>query len=260
MAVRMRLTRPGVYVYRGWVFTMATARYSLFATPVLALGALGCILLVSPPSGGAHCRFRGVETSCGTCLAERCQPQIDAICIDDPSAALPVVEQCAAASDDACNRIPSSDAGTCLKARCRASCFTKLGKSGTDCEESFLAPELACSCHVSAHPTDLECSKVTYPRTRCCAPAGWPGAALSCTCNAVACVPGTGGCICTLTDNLAADTAPDCNGTHCCAVEDRCQCRPRECSGGEKEVPTCNRDALSCPIGTMEVASCSTRQ
>ena len=239
---------------------MASASPSIFVIPFLAAGAIGCIVLVHPEAGGAHCQLRGAETDCGRCLAERCSAEIDAICIDDPAGALPAVEQCAAASDAACGKIPASDAGTCLATRCRATCFEKSGKSLTRCEESFLAPDLACSCRAAGATNDVRCEKSLYPHARCCAPPGWPSPGFQCTCNSAACVPGTGGCICTLSDNVEPDTASECKSTYCCATRDLCQCRDRECSGGEQEVARCNLDALACPIGTAEVASCSIRQ
>ncbi len=239
---------------------MASARPSIFVIPILAACAIGCIVLVSPDVGGAHCRLRGAETDCGRCLAERCQAEIDAICIDDGAGVLPVVEQCAAAGDAACGAVPSSAVASCLATRCRATCFEKRGASVTRCEESFLAPDLACSCRASGAVNDVRCEKSIYPHARCCAPPGWPSAALQCTCNSAACVPGTGGCICTLSDNLDRDTASQCSGKHCCATRDHCQCRERECSGGEIERASCSLDALVCPIGTVEVASCSIRQ
>jgi hypothetical protein len=240
---------------------MATARHLLLGAMLFASGAASCILLVSPPSGtGAHCGFRGAETACGACLKERCQAPIDAICLDDPAGVLPVLEQCAATGDEACGRLPPSDVATCTTASCAAYCSPRTGTSATRCEESFFAPALACSCQTSGLATDLDCSKRTFPRARCCAPPGWPGAGLRCACDAVACVSSTAGCICTLTDNLDTNTAAECTGTHCCALQDRCECRPRACSGAEREVLACNTAALRCPPNTTEVESCSIRR
>lgn len=228
---------------------------------LLASGAASCVLLVTPdPASGAHCGFGGAETGCGACLKERCQSAIDAVCLDDPAGVLPVLEQCAAAGDDACGRLPASAVATCATGRCGAYCAAKSGTSATRCEESFFAPGLACSCQSEGRATDLDCSKRTFPGARCCAPQGWPGAALQCSCNAVACVPSTAGCICTLTDNLDSNTADECKGAHCCAIEDRCECRARVCSGGEREVAACNSAALHCPLDTSEVESCSIRR
>jgi len=230
---------------------------------LFASGAASCVLLVSPTSGGAHCGFRGADTACGACLKERCQSAIDAICLDDPAGVLTVLEQCAAAGDDACARLPSSPVATCTTTSCAGFCSPKSGTSTTRCEESFLAPGLACSCQTEGAATELDCATRTFPRARCCAPAGWPGAALRCACDAVACVSTTAGCICTLTDNLVSDTSAECKRTpetHCCAIEERCECRQRACSGAEKEYDACNAAALHCPPGTTEVASCSSRR
>ncbi len=226
---------------------------------LLAASCMGCILIApADTSVSGQCSFRGRETDCGACLASRCGAQINAACGDD--AVLTPMEQCAADGTSACGRLPANDVTGCLTARCAAVCYEKLGQSQTSCTDSFLGPGLACSCQVSRTPNDLLCSPTTYSRTRCCAPTSWPGPALSCDCQAVACVSTSDGCICNLADNLDAMTAEECRGTHCCAVEDRCQCRERACDGGEREVSVCNKAALVCPQGRMEVPSCSIRQ
>ncbi len=228
------------------------------AIAALALAAMGCVLFVSPEPGGAHCVFRGQDGSCGACLVARCRAEIDQACFDD--AVIGAIEECATANDDACGRVPQSPAGVCMASRCAALCYARTGSSVTHCTDSFVSPGLACACDVDGPPNDLACTDVTYPRTRCCAPSTWPGAALQCACNAVSCTPTSDGCICILTDNLDESSAQDCRGEHCCAVEDRCQCRPRACEGGEREVAVCNKGELACPHGTVEVPGCSIRR
>ncbi len=218
----------------------------------------GCILFVSPADTGDHCTFRGESTACGVCLLAHCEAAINASC--SSAAVLGVMEQCASAGDDACNRIPASDLATCLKSECAPVCYAKTGTSQTRCTDSFVSPGLACSCQTSSAPNDLACTKDTYPRTRCCAPSSWPGPALECACNAVVCVPTSDGCNCILGDNLDSNTAVECKGPHCCAVDDRCQCRQRACGSGEREVTACNLSELACPSGTAEVSACSIRQ
>jgi len=228
------------------------------AALLLAATSVGCILFVSPPEGGDHCRFRGQSTACGVCLQSLCRTQIDGACFDE--AVLAPLEQCAAAGDGACDRIPASNVATCLHERCGAHCYAKVGASVTRCTESFLSPGLACACRVGGTTNDLACSVAAYPRTRCCAPAAWPGPALECTCKAFGCMPTSDGCSCTLSDNIDADTAQKCRGVHCCAVGERCQCRTRACSPGEREVAACARAETTCPTGTSEVSGCAIRQ
>lgn len=228
-------------------------------TALTVAGILGgCILFVSPADPGDHCVFRGEDTACGICLLAHCETAINASC--GSAGVLSVMEECAASGDDACGRIPDSDVATCLKKECGAICYAKVGSSQTRCTDSFVSPGLACSCQTSSSPNDLACTSTTYPRTRCCAPSAWPGPALQCTCNAVVCVPTSDGCNCILGDNLDSTTAEECRGPHCCATEDRCQCRTRACSGGEREVAACNLGELACPNGTAEVKACSIRQ
>lgn len=225
---------------------------------VVAAAPLGCVLLVSTPEPGAHCSFRGQSTECGACLAARCRAAIDSACKNEKL--LSLMEECASTGDDSCGRLPPSDVATCMQSSCRAVCYTRVGASVTHCTDSFLGPGLACSCNVDDPPNDLACSSTTYPRTLCCAPTGWPGPALECTCNAFACFPASGGCNCVLTDNLASDSAQECRGAHCCALDDHCECGLRACVGGEREVAACVQSEVTCPPGTTEVKSCAIRQ
>jgi hypothetical protein len=218
----------------------------------------GCILFVSPHESGDRCVFQGERTACGGCLLAHCATAINAACSDAP--VIGSMEECAASGDTACDRIPASEVATCLKTKCAALCYPKVGLSQTRCTDSFVSPGLACSCQTGSAPNDLACTSVIYPRTRCCAPVAWPGPALECACNAVTCVPTSDGCSCILGDNLDSTTAEECRGPHCCAIEDRCQCRVRACSGGEREVAACNKAQLACPNGTTEVSACSIRQ
>jgi hypothetical protein len=240
-----------------------TARMSLVAALVLTACSVSCILVVSPDDHGTRCRFAAEkETACSRCLTSRCSAEIDATCFDE--GVLSIAEQCAVAGDDACNRVPASPLATCLQTRCNALCYAKTGASQTRCTESFVSAGLACSCTTSTTaPTDLACNSEVYPRTRCCAARGWPAPPAECTCNAVACVALSDGCLCHLTDNLDESTATDCKrtpDTHCCAVEERCQCRVRTCGLGEREVDVCNKAEITCPKNTVEVASCAIRQ
>jgi hypothetical protein len=238
----------------------------LLAVSPLALAfvasSVGCILMVSPDEGGARCRFRGEDTECGRCLVARCQESIDVACTDEP--VLSAMEQCAAAGDEACERVPASDVATCMQVRCGTVCAARAGTSQTSCVDSFLGPGLACSCAFGvARPNERSCNPATYPRARCCAPRAWPSPAVECACNAVSCVASSLGCVCTLTDNLDPSSAEECKaapGDHCCALGDRCECISQVCTGAQREVEFCNRSELACPLGTLEVPSCSIRQ
>jgi hypothetical protein len=147
-----------------------------------------------------------------------------------------------------------------MTSSCASICYALSGASQTRCTDAFLAPGLACRCEAGGAPNDLKCATDSHPRTRCCAPSGWPGPGLACACDAVACLPLVDGCNCVLSDNLDVSTAETCRGVHCCAAPDHCQCRPRPCSGGEREVEACSKAELACPSGTHDVASCSIRQ
>ncbi len=225
----------------------------------LTVPLVSCILFIDEPNIEPHCSFRGSDTACGVCLRQRCQSEIDRACTD--GFLITEIERCASNESNACQTLPSNEPiATCRKERCAAVCHRAEGTSVTQCTESFVSPSLACSCNVDGPPNSFTCSTETFPNTICCAPNVWPGPALECACKAIACLPSTDGCTCHLTDNLDEATAVECAGTHCCAVEDRCQCRTRQCSGNEREVPQCNLSALECPKNTTSVKECSIRR
>jgi len=190
----------------------------------LTLGA-GCVLFVPEAHVGDHCAFDGADTDCGACMRAFCTDPIDAAC-GDPAAlkdVIPPMEACAARGDASCDTVPASDVATCMRARCAAVCYARVGASATHCTDAFLAPSLACTCDTSGPPNDLRCASAAYPRATCCAPVGWPAPGLECACAAILCAPLTDGCNCVLTDNLDAANASECHGLHCCASEDHCQ-------------------------------------
>jgi hypothetical protein len=233
--------------------------HGALALLALATGSVGCILFVSPDSGGTQCAFRGEGTACGMCLLAQCASAIDAACFDD--SVMSAMEECAADGDDACNTIPASDVLTCLTGKCGALCYEMIGQSITDCTDSVESPGLACSC-VYGTPSTLDCSSATYPRTKCCAPTGWPGPKLECECNAIGCFPdpSTGGCTCSLTGEVENSTAQTCTGAHCCVSGTTCGCSSHPCANGEDVVPNCDIGGVGCPTGTTPVPSCSVRQ
>lgn len=187
---------------------------------------------------------------------------IDAACFDE--SVLSPMEQCAEKGDEACRRVPVSDVATCMQAQCDALCYPRTGTSQTRCLDSFITPDIACSCAFGvARPNERACNVEAYPLTLCCAPPAWPSPAVECVCNAISCVASSTGCICFLTDNREGDAAAECKpaaGAHCCALGDRCECIAKTCSGTQREVPFCNKAELRCPRNTAEVSSCSIRQ
>src|SRR5262249_1453661 len=213
--------------------------------------AVSCILFVPERTMGDHCTFDGAETECGACFRAPATDVTDAGCADPDAlrTVIPPMEECAAKSDAACGRVPASKVATCMQSKCGALCYERVGTSQTRCTDSFFSPGLACSCQTSDTPNDLKCDPGAYPRTRCCAPVGWPAPGLECRCDAIFCAPLQDGCNCILTDNLAATDAAECHAAYCCASTEHCQCRPRVCTGGEKTVTTCDKSTIVCPTG-----------
>jgi hypothetical protein len=217
------------------------------------------------------CAFRGAETACGTCLASRCGAQIGACCSDSACGGLiQDVELCAAAASERCKTLLAAGESTepsartslqsCAKNRCAAVCQTRTGNSETNCKDAFFGNGFACACTTSEPFNDYACAASIQPVSKCCAPRGWPGTALECTCKAVACYPTAEGCSCVLSDDVSAGVARECTGLHCCAGSGVCACRARACDKTLVEVPSCGIGALSCESGLNEVPACSIRK
>ncbi|MBS2011606.1 MAG: hypothetical protein JST00_01735 [Deltaproteobacteria bacterium] len=238
---------------------------------VVALAALSsaCILAVSlPETGGAHCRFAGVESACGKCLAERCAAPVDACCFEDACGGVVLdVEGCASGSPEACARAadPSDrggahvDLSTCLARDCSDACAIPAKIYTTRCERAYVTSIEACRCELGARANDTACTEVGHPRLRCCAGEGWPGAVAGCECLRLICVAAAGGCICQLTANDENDRPSECSGEVCCTdpKTGSCACGGAACRPGETRVGKCAMDAIGCGVGKRRVEACS---
>src|SRR5258706_9169686 len=115
-----------------------------------------CILLISSPDeeGGAHCRFGGQDSLCGSCAREECRSEIDSCCGDTACAAsLGALEGCASAHDATCDTLHQTEPGDdpagkalreCIEGKCRGRCEPLTGVSTTHCEEPLLSGGTAC--------------------------------------------------------------------------------------------------------------------
>jgi hypothetical protein len=131
----------------------------------------------------------------------------------------------------------------------------------TQCKPAYVTSVDACTCTSSSPANGVACTSVAHPNLRCCAPSGWPGPALQCSCLTVICVAILGGCQCQLTDKDDQGRDTHCKaGTHCCANAGTasCACADRQCLPQETEVTECTIDALGCSGGEKQVESCST--
>jgi hypothetical protein len=242
---------------------LAKALLSLLAV----LPVAGCVLLVAPESYGDSCRFAGKGTPCGTCVAQACQPAVDACCRDDGCATvLELFERCASGDPAGCRSLTldeqspqesSRDLATCVASRCRAECALGSTTSKTECNVPLFGNGMSCSCTISDQANDTACSTAAFPDTVCCAPSSWPAPAQRCSCLTLGCSPNasTGECLCGLFDSSSSLHA--CQAAHCCARRDVCTCQAAPCEPGDTVVPRCELSVIACPVGQVRVDSCS---
>jgi hypothetical protein len=234
----------------------------------------GCILLVSPSTGGEACRFSGASTACGACIEDECQSPVNACCDEASceSAVMPLVDGCASKQDSSCTTLAAAAAShaasklaSCVKEKCRGLCAAFSGTSETSCGEPALGGGQTCSCVDSDAPNTLVCSAAVYPHTLCCAPSDWPKLGEQCDCLPSGCVPIEGGCSCSLVGDTAGNVSAECPGgvgVHCCkgtipSEGSVCRCTPAACEMGQTEVKSCGLKDLACGSGEISVPSCS---
>lgn len=240
--------------------------------PQLLLGGAffllsACILVVpSAEPGGPRCRFAGIESTCGQCLADRCAAAVDACCLDDAcGGVIADVESCAAGTAEACTRLadPNDRGGvhaelsTCVASQCSAPCG--FARNVTRCKRPYATSIDTCECEIGPEPNDVECTEVGHPNLRCCAPDGWPAPVRTCECLEILCVATGGGCLCQLTPMDDRDRSTECNGTTCCydPMLNSCSCGASPCRPDETQVPTCTIDQIACRPGLHRVESCT---
>jgi hypothetical protein len=230
-----------------------------------AFGLAGCILFVSPRDYGAHCRFANEESACGACLASKCATAIDACCRDeacDPTLAL--VEKCAAGDANGCTGLASelSAAGSsrialaaCFGDQCQVACRAVTPTTNiTECSAPSFGRGQTCTCQVSKTPNATACDETAFPNTICCAPLGWPGAGLRCSCRALDCGPTADGCLCMVQDGPSGGTR--CTGQICCQDHDVCSCGSQPCLSTDQVVKSCDFSTVGCAGGQQHVTSC----
>jgi hypothetical protein len=240
-----------------------------------ACSITGCILFVSPATGGSACTFAGSSTACGSCIQKECQAEVNACCSDSTceSSVMPTVDSCATKKDDTCETLekatgpassPEVALGACVTKACTSECGPAPSTSKTDCYAPSNGLGKLCSCRTGLGTTNtFACSTATYPNTLCCAPVDWPQPGQECDCFPSGCEPTEeGGCICNLVDFSGCGVSATCGGEFCCAGSDpeegySCACGPVPCTTGETQVKSCGIEQLRCAKGTVPVASCS---
>jgi hypothetical protein len=228
-----------------------------------SLALVGCILAVSPERYGDTCRFEGEDTQCGACVVDRCRTEMNDCCSDEAcDATVRTVESCASRHDQSCAEI-ANGAGRfalarCVTEKCGGVCVAFAGSSLTSCKEPLLDESAACSCRYSGGGNDFACNPAAYRDTICCAPNGWPGVGLECSCRPIECNASAGGCFCLTVEGTP--TQRECTGPICCAQNDSCSCGSKPCFQFQTQVATCNLAAVGCRENQIRVDSCSLRK
>src|SRR4051794_12063221 len=90
-----------------------------------------CALVDFRDPGGSHCRFAGIESACGRCVADRCGAVVDGCCFDvQCGGVIADVEACAAQSGASCTHLADrndrgglhADLSTCFAKECASIC------------------------------------------------------------------------------------------------------------------------------------------
>lgn len=245
---------------------MPPLRSSLVRIVIASLAMLvgGCILLVSPESGGDHCRFEGEDSTCGSCVKLRCQESVDRACDARRDGTLANLDGCTSARDGRCAALATDTSSpeaaalaSCVSAACPGACAPAPGKTTTRCVPEPFGDGRQCSCTLAAPANSFVCAEAVLKDTICCAPAGWPGAGLACSCLPLGCAPNPDGCSCFPTTYRPESEV--CTGQICCATSTTCRCGTRPCSApsGERRVDRCSIAELGCAQGQERVASCT---
>lgn len=237
---------------------------------VVVLALAGCAFAVDPATYGERCVMRGRDTECGACLENRCQPAVDACCLDEScDGLLDVVERCASAHDESCDevrRVAGSSGGArkalaaCASERCRGHCERGPDLTTSVCTETRFGYQGACACKpgTSDAPANrYQCDAARFPGTRCCASSDWPSAGNQCACLFVNCSSVRDGCSCFLTDTFDPDAERQCGGAVCCQSARSCRCGTSACAEDETPVESCNALTTPCTAQSVRVDRCS---
>jgi hypothetical protein len=201
-------------------------------------------------------------------VAESCIEAVDSCCVDDAcGGVIADLESCSTQRTQSCATLTNADdadgahrnLSTCVAKSCAEACGSPGAANVTECQGAYVTSVEACTCELGSKPNSTPCTEAGHPKLRCCAPAAWPGPALSCECLTIICVSISDGCMCQLTAMDDSGRAAECSGTHCCfdPNANQCKCGSRECLLGETAVDSCTVEQLGCPQGRHHVDTCS---
>jgi hypothetical protein len=247
-----------------------TAR-ALGTAALISVATSACILLVSSQeAGGTRCRFAGIETSCGRCMAEACAIPTGACCFENMCGGVIVdVEACAQGTTEACARVADSadragahaELASCVATNCADTCGLFSKEFVTRCTKAYVSSKDACRCEVSSRPNSTTCSELGHSDLRCCASEGWPGPAQRCDCLSISCFSVATGCLCQRSAFNDGKYPVECSGEVCCVSSGgNCSCGNVPCHGNEKRVPSCTIAELGCDVMQRRVLACEVRR
>ena len=244
------------------------------ATFLVVLTFAGCAVVLDASSDlGPHCAFEGeIGTTCGLCVTDNCQAELDACCGDaDCADELDDLDDCAEGDVIGCLDLylAYGPVGQCVETHCQAACDPYAsgeggrgtgGESGgpeliTVCTEN----ELNCLCHAE-EDTGQSSTICGGTFEGCCSAAGYPGLDLACGCFKAECVDYGSFCECGYFDADGSDST-SCSVLFpvCCfdSVEMTCVCQDAgECQATETLVESCSAYELGCGSDSVETSSC----
>ena len=225
------------------------------------------------------CSFSGSDTGCGKCIAQHCQPEVDACCADSSCRAKPddtigigtlygdpgvlaKLDTCGGGGSckDLENDPKAPAIRACIEDKCQGVCdlwrSSTLHADETNCTVTNpVSGTPDCSCAVPgtvqdapSSPNSTECAAATVSRGLCCADKDWPAPAAKCSCRTVTCHLYSNACTCELDIGLSDQPVDECSRGSCCiATDGTCSCwEDRGCYDDEQKVDKCTADLVYC--------------
>ncbi len=195
---------------RPLALTLQAAFAALAVALVVFAAGPGCIFFVGDANGlqTKVCPFQGSTTPCGQCIAEFCQPKVDACCASsDCRDSLTNLDSCATSGTQlACSTLMtgiSLNGSTAFNTlgSCTTQCSTQCNGTGTTAfgpdaavgstySLACSASDDSCFCEATSVPTPVVCGASMFQDGICCADWNYPS---------------TGGCTCSVANTCSSD-------------------------------------------------------
>ena len=282
----MRLV-PVFYLIRQFPRSSGREKSTIVAKPFRRIAVLscasisfwafsGCLVVIRADTPGAHCGFKGSETACGKCLADKCRSTIDKCCSDERCAEgeysfekpfMELIDGCASGDSAVCAALSKPDdyssvaaakiVSTCMSENCLAACAgsasphrscTDRGLRECTCSDEVVSKGGACSlASVGGGPAAI-CVRGESGCT--CASISCSGSS-DCTCANDGGPGGFTGCERTTADMLCCLRAVGTAGAFTCECSETSRC-----SSSSIEVPACSEEAVRAVLSNVTVDKC----